>query len=104
MLTKMSKIVGVGLLINILSLIVLTRSTTAVGFNECSNNDKSDNKIRIGFLSHYKSSKVSSCWEFEAVLKFLSIVCNVHHELACFSDFMDRPRNNLQWLIENKLN
>lgn len=36
---------------------------SAAGFNDCLNNERNDSKIRIGFLSRYKSSKVSVCRE-----------------------------------------
>ena len=32
---------------------------TAESYNDCFKDDKTDTKIRIGFLSHYKTSKVS---------------------------------------------
>lgn len=46
-------------MVKILLLIALAREMSAVGFNDCLKDDRKDNKIRIGFLSRYKSSKVS---------------------------------------------
>lgn len=46
-------------IMEILLLIILMRASLAAGFHECLKDAKSDNKIRIGFLSRYKSSKVS---------------------------------------------
>lgn len=37
----------------------IAQMTSAIGFNDCLKHDKNDNKIRIGFLSRYKTSKVS---------------------------------------------
>lgn len=39
--------------------IAIMLASSAAGFNDCLKHDKNDNKIRIGFLSRYKSSKVS---------------------------------------------
>lgn len=38
---------------------ILMRKASAVGYNDCFK-EKNDSKIRIGFLSRYISSKVSS--------------------------------------------
>lgn len=43
----------------VILIIILARETSA-GFYDCVKIDKNDNRIRIGFLSRYKSSKVST--------------------------------------------
>ena len=44
----------------LLAIILLKMECSAAGFNDCLKcKAKNDNKIRIGFLSRYKSSKVS---------------------------------------------
>lgn len=66
-------------MVKILLLIALAREMSAVGFNDCLKDDRKDNKIRIGFLSRYKSSKVSqkiwTCLNVSTLLSNFEDLC-----------------------------
>lgn len=52
----------------IIFMIFIMRRTSADGYNDCFKDiDRNDNRIRIGFLSRYKSSKVSAEWQSKLV-------------------------------------
>lgn len=67
----MLKRIRMSLVMNkILLIALLAEGLKASGFNDCLSVDKNDSRIRIGFLSRYKTSKVSDCKKKAWLMRF----------------------------------